>query len=408
MITVALVPGHSFEDQNFTLWTGETEWSLGNRACEFMKAYWKENFLNIEAELFRRKKEKYYSREIKKVAKKIKAWNSSVDFVFEHHVNAFKRIALGCEGLYDVRSEASGRFVDKMTDAFSEAFMVKERKKWTFENGDKGDGLVPLTKNDRGAAPCYYMDAGAKMAMLWEGCFGNLKHGESIRVFEDDIAYFTWLAKYIGKELGGIERSATTTISVPARPVPQTPTPIEPEPIQHAKLRNLVSAYKKAEIEFPNLKEITLAQWLLESGRATSKLSIDHNNFAGLKWRDEMRVYAKPVEYNAHDGRTKYCKFERIEKFIKGYWGFLDRRVYDGWKHFADDGEMFLRYIVEAGYCPDNGYQQKVLALVPEAKKLLESSVIENSIPVPPAPQPTPDPIVKKKSFWEKLFGWLF
>ncbi len=34
-----------------------------------------------------------------------------------------------------------------------------------------------------------------------------------------------------------------------------------------------------------HLKEVTLSQWLLESARATSKLAVSANNFAGLKWR---------------------------------------------------------------------------------------------------------------------------
>ena len=38
-------------------------------------------------------------------------------------------------------------------------------------------------------------------------------------------------------------------------------------------------------IHLPIIKEVTLAQWLLESGRATSKLANEAKNFAGLKWR---------------------------------------------------------------------------------------------------------------------------
>lgn len=405
-IKVALVPGHSFEDQNFTLWTGETEWSIGKRACEFIKDYWDANYINIDSKLFHRHKEKYYSSEMKKVAKAIEAWHSKVDLVFEHHVNAFKRIALGCEGLVDQHNEMAARFVDKMTDEFSEAFMVKERNRWEFENGERGDGVKKTTKSTRGGAAMYYYDKyGAEMSFIWEGCFGNMKHGESIRVFEDDIAYFKWLAEYMGNALGGIKKDVHTDVPVPNRPEPQTPTPISTEPIQDVKLKSLVNACKKVEIEFPILKGIVLAQWLLESGRAASKLAIEHNNFAGLKWRSEMEGHATPVSYEAHDGRTDYCKFESAEHFVKGYWVFINRSVYNGWKAHANKPKDFLQYIVNAGYCPDNGYVAKVLKLVPEAQTLME---------IPPAPTPEPLPIPstpkppKKKSFWEKYFGWLF
>jgi N-acetylmuramoyl-L-alanine amidase len=36
----------------------------------------------------------------------------------------------------------------------------------------------------------------------------------------------------------------------------------------------LVSTYKSMEIAFPDLKPMTLAQWILESGRGESQLAI--------------------------------------------------------------------------------------------------------------------------------------
>lgn len=144
-------------------------------------------------------------------------------------------------------------------------------------------------------------------------------------------------------------------------------------------LDELVKVYAETDIEFNNLKEITIAQWMLESGRGSSKLAQEHNNFAGLKWRDEMKSSpgASEISYEAHDGETGYCKFDSIESFIKGYWHFLDRNVYDGWKWKANSPKDYLRFIIDAGYCPDNGYYNKVIALLPEATDMLEEEESE-------------------------------
>eukprot|EP00898_Chlorokybus_atmophyticus_P001810 jgi/Chlat1/262/Chrsp1S03051 len=45
----------------------------------------------------------------------------------------------------------------------------------------------------------------------------------------------------------------------------------------------------------PELKAVTLAQWLLESGRGNSRLSAHHCNYGGLKWRQEMAGLAIPI-----------------------------------------------------------------------------------------------------------------
>jgi N-acetylmuramoyl-L-alanine amidase len=50
----------------------------------------------------------------------------------------------------------------------------------------------------------------------------------------------------------------------------------------------LVNTYSDTSIEFSGLKGITIAQWLLESGRGTSRLASEHLNFGGLKWRSGM------------------------------------------------------------------------------------------------------------------------
>jgi hypothetical protein len=57
-------------------------------------------------------------------------------------------------------------------------------------------------------------------------------------------------------------------------------------------LQKLATIYRGDEIQYPELRAVTLAQWMLESGRATSRLAKLHYNFGGIKWRREMAPYA--------------------------------------------------------------------------------------------------------------------
>lgn len=137
-------------------------------------------------------------------------------------------------------------------------------------------------------------------------------------------------------------------------------------------LEKLAQLYKTQDIPHPNLKEVTLAQWILESGRATSDLATEHLNFGGLKWRSEMSPFATKVSYQAHDGVDDYCKFANIESFIRGYWAFIGRSPYAGWENHAGSGEDYIRFI-GSKYTPTPGYADRVLELVPESRTLLES-----------------------------------
>lgn len=138
-------------------------------------------------------------------------------------------------------------------------------------------------------------------------------------------------------------------------------------------LEKLAQLYKNQNIPHPNLKEVTLAQWILESGRATSELATEHFNFGGLKWRSEMSPFATRVTYEAHDGVDDYCKFANIESFIRGYWAFIGRAPYAGWEDHAGSGEDYIRFI-GSKYTPTPGYADRVLELVPESRTLLSSA----------------------------------
>ncbi|WP_017317104.1 N-acetylmuramoyl-L-alanine amidase [Mastigocladopsis repens] len=141
--------------------------------------------------------------------------------------------------------------------------------------------------------------------------------------------------------------------------------------VEPDKWQLFVKTLKTTSISTPDLKVAQLAQAILESGRGTSNLFLLHNNPYGLKWRPEMRSIASPVDYHAHDGQEEYCKFATLENAVKGYWVFINRSPYVGWSQYSQNPEAYLKFIVNAGYCPDGGYVNKVLAVLPEAMKLL-------------------------------------
>ncbi len=134
------------------------------------------------------------------------------------------------------------------------------------------------------------------------------------------------------------------------------------------------------------LKEVTLAQWLLESNRATSDLSIKCLNFAGLKWRSGMAGFATPflIKVSSEPVPVDFCKFNRIDEFIIGYWKFLTRVPYKGLEDHTQTPETFTSFLQRRGYAADVSYVTKVLKLLPEAQQLLATTSRPN---IPPVPQ---------------------
>ncbi len=149
---------------------------------------------------------------------------------------------------------------------------------------------------------------------------------------------------------------------------------------------DLVARYKTTNIAFPALKPVTLAQWILESGRGASRLATEHLNFAGLKWRSEMLGFATPVAHEAHDGLDFYCKFAGLDAFIVGYWKFLSRSPYAGWEErAAASPEAFMRFVGPIYNPAGSAYVTQVLALVPEATRRLDEAP---GVPVIAPPPP--------------------
>ena len=149
---------------------------------------------------------------------------------------------------------------------------------------------------------------------------------------------------------------------------------------------DFVKVLASIDIEFPHLKVVQLAQAILESARGQSQLFKLHGNPYGMKYRSEMSQIASPIEYDAHDGIDIYCKFASLEDTVKGYWTFIDRPVYSGWRNKSQTPADFIRFIAFAGYFggPFNGteadmiakegYISKVLNLILEAERLLENA----------------------------------
>ncbi|MBD2438395.1 glucosaminidase domain-containing protein [Nostoc sp. FACHB-110] len=147
-----------------------------------------------------------------------------------------------------------------------------------------------------------------------------------------------------------------------------------------------IDTKKIPEINHQILKETTLAQWLLESGRGNSELAIQANNFAGLKWRDpDMRGFAEPLKIKVQSEvkDVEFCQFKDIDAFLIGYWKFLTRSPYKGLEEHTNTPENFVGFIKTKGYSADPNYVAKVINLLPEAQKLLASAtgVVIPSVP---------------------------
>lgn len=134
---------------------------------------------------------------------------------------------------------------------------------------------------------------------------------------------------------------------------------------------------KISDINRQILKEVTLAQWLLESARGKSDLAVNANNFAGLKWRvPDMKGFAEPMKIKvpSEPEEIEFCKFTDIDAFIIGYWKFLTRTPYKGLEEYTNTPENFLGFLKAKGYSSDPKYLSKVVDLLPEAQKLLANA----------------------------------
>jgi len=156
-------------------------------------------------------------------------------------------------------------------------------------------------------------------------------------------------------------------------------------------------------IHLPTIKEVTLAQWLLESGRATSKLANEAKNFAGLKWRSEMDGFATPIliKVPSEPKEVNFCKFGSVQEFIVGYWKFFTRSPYKGIEENLSSPAAFLGFIHRVGFAADPRYVGKVMSLLLESQELLAKASGASLVSVPQKLQVTrfPQEVEVKRSF---------
>ncbi|MGK0388832.1 MAG: N-acetylmuramoyl-L-alanine amidase [Maribacter sp.] len=157
----------------------------------------------------------------------------------------------------------------------------------------------------------------------------------------------------------------------------------------------LVQKYKNTEIEVPDFKAVTVAIWILESGRGEkSDLAKDHRNYAGMKYHSSIKDICKRVNYKK---KGYYCEFENLDDFIKGFWMFLEQDTFKGWK----DKKTALKFLshIAPFWSKNKKYESDVIRLLDEATKLLADAKIVKKkkdkaaiLPVPP-----------KKGKWKKI-----
>lgn len=134
---------------------------------------------------------------------------------------------------------------------------------------------------------------------------------------------------------------------------------------------NMIQAFLDRENEFEQILPANIAQFILESGRGLSNLAIEHKNFAGMKWRKEMKGIAHKKLVKANTETAFFCSFDSVAKFAEGYWVFLDRPPYKGWRDNTSDPEDFIDFIAPI-WAADVAYSEKLKDLLGEASELIE------------------------------------
>jgi hypothetical protein len=146
---------------------------------------------------------------------------------------------------------------------------------------------------------------------------------------------------------------------------------------------DVISSIKKSSMP-DAMKVACVAQAILESGRGTSRVAEECLNFWGMKMRPELAAIAVGKEIlvdSENEGKAVFAQFSSTDMAVSGWLIFLSRPFYLGWDSYKEDSEGFIRHIGKS-WCPQDGYADKVINLIPEALDLLR---IEE-LPQPPPP----------------------
>lgn len=128
-----------------------------------------------------------------------------------------------------------------------------------------------------------------------------------------------------------------------------------------------------------NLHPAMVAQWILESDRGNSKLAREHNNFAGMKFRQELEGIADPrlIQVPSEPVPVEFAYFKSPQDFVRGFYRFLDRDPYNGWRN-QPNPETYIRHVGPT-WATDPSYVSKVINLIPEANALIASVSVKVS-----------------------------
>lgn len=113
-----------------------------------------------------------------------------------------------------------------------------------------------------------------------------------------------------------------------------------------------------------------LGQLILESGRGTSELAVNANNYLGLKYKvgrcpSAIGIYHKVgSEQDPNTGQyassaMQWCKFANLEGCIKGYFEFISHSRYTNLKGVTDP-KKYLELIKADGYATSINYVANV------------------------------------------------
>ncbi len=117
-----------------------------------------------------------------------------------------------------------------------------------------------------------------------------------------------------------------------------------------------------------------VAQYILESDKGRSELAVNAKNYAGLKYNpgrvpSASGIYIKKgSEQDPETGAyiesvMQWCKFEDVEKFVRGYFEFLQHPRYADLK-YCTTSEEYLKEIKDAGYATSIHYVDNLMNVI--------------------------------------------
>lgn len=349
---LAVCVGHTKNDQGATSFKGVSEYIWNGQVAKFMEELAKA-LPDFEVKVFWRD-----GGGVAAAARAAKAWGA--DSWIELHFNAASGKAEGCECLVLKGDVPSAKHADLLTDLLAAQYGFTERRITRILPDEfDGDGVYEVVSGNNGYGNLLAVkNAGIPIRMLIEPNFLHIASNEAKKIHDDQRGY----AKLMVNHFAGLAPEYAT----------DTPEATMEEFVQALN----VHEFKDAK-ELNKVKDVILAQMILETGRGGSELFKLWKNPLGMKARSEIKTPGwKPVSYNAHDGRDHYASFESFKASLEYYEAFILRSPYKGFQDVITNlGSLgFLKHIKAAGYAESPLYVEKVSALFEEARGHLTGS----------------------------------